>query len=197
MRERTILSPNCSARPNGLRDVYGVILHHTASPGDSAVAIARMFAKRASQVSAHVVVGDDGLVVHCVPIEKAAWQAGHCRRYDWDRDGKLEGWEDEVNTHTIGIEFCNLGNGKDDFPDPQIKAGAALIRRWEGKCPNLKLRDITDHEAVSLSGKIDLQANFPAARLFWYILHPTEKPPAELMSHLPDWAQRRVREIKR
>lgn len=197
MADRTILSPNCSSRPNGVRDIYGVVLHHTASAGGSGLAVAKMFAKSSSQVSAHKVVDKDASTYTCVPIAKAAWHAGKCRRYDWDRDGKLEDWESSVNTHTLGIEIVNKGDGKDPFPDKQIKKVASIIRAWDRQCPNLKLRDITDHEAVSLSGKVDLQANFPAALFFWYILHPRKAPPSNILAHLPGWAQARVREIKK
>jgi len=201
--EKTISSPNWSPRPNGLRDVWGVILHHTASADGSGLAIARMFQNKSFAVAAHVVV-DDGRefanirVYHCVPPEKAAWQAGKCRRYDWDRDGKLEDWEAYVNTHTLGVEIVNKGDNKDVFHDAQIKTVAALIRRWDAKCPNLKLQDITDHQTVNLNGKIDMRPNFPAAKLFWWILHPRSPiPPDGAYKHLPDWAQRQVNEIVR
>jgi N-acetylmuramoyl-L-alanine amidase len=198
MVERTIRSPNWSPRPRGLLDVYGAILHHTASSGDSAVAIAKMFANPSFEVAAHDVVGDNGLVIHCVSYKHAAWQAGLCRRYDFDRDGVLEAWESAVNTHTIGIELCNRGDGKDSYPDVQVRTCAALIRRYDRLCPNFRLRNVTDHEAVNLRGKIDVQPNFPAARLFWYILHPRKHVPAGgAYKHLPEWAQRQVDEIKR
>lgn len=201
MIERTISSPNWSARPNGLASVYGAILHHTASSGDSAVAVAQMFAQRSFEVAAHDVV-DDGrhgevTVVHCVPYRRAAWQAGLCRRYDWDRDGKLEAWEAAVNAHTIGIEICNWGDNEDDYPDRQVRAVARLLRRYDRLCPNFKLRNVTDHEAVNLRGKIDLTSNFPAARLFWYVIHPRTPAPANTYSQLPAWAKKQVDEIKR
>ena len=198
MIEYTKSSPNWSPRPQGLNDVWGVLLHHTATGGDTGQAVANFFSKRASKVSAHDVIDEHGVVWHCVSIEKAAWHAGQCRRYDWDRDGIHEDWEQYVNSHTIGIEFCNTGSTSDNYPPAQIKSAATLIRRWDAKCPNLKLRDITDHQAVNLNGKVDVKSNFPAALLFWYILHPTMAPPANNIYHaLPSWARAQVDEIRK
>jgi len=190
-------SPNWSSRPNGINSVWTVILHHTATGGDTGAAVAAYFATRASQVSAHVVIDEHGEVWHCVPIERAAWHAGQCRRVDWDRDGVLESWEGYVNSISIGIELCNRG-GTDSYPDAQIKSAAQLIRRWDLKCPNLKLRNITDHAAVNLNGKVDVSSTFPAAKLFWWILHPRSPlPSGSIYAKLPEWAQRQVDEIKR
>jgi len=197
MIEHTKSSPNWSPRPNGLASVWTVILHHTATGGDTGAAVAAYFSMRSAEVSAHVVIDEDGEVWHCVPIERAAWHAGQCRRVDWDRDGKLEDWEQYVNSVSIGIEFCNRG-GKDSYPLPQIKSAAQLIRRWDLKCPNLKLRNITDHQAVNLNGKIDVTSTFPAAKLFWFILHPrTPLPAGSVYDALPNWAQKQVDTIKR
>lgn len=197
MIEKTISSPNWTPRPRGINDVFGLVLHHTVSPGSSAIAVAKMFQSPSFGASAHDVVGDAGLVVHCVPIHRAAWHAGTCRRYDWDRDGRLEDWEAFANRHTIGIEICNWGNNRDDFPDIQIKTIAALIRRYDARCPNLKLRNITDHQTINLRGKIDMRPNFPAAKLFWYVIHPRTPAPSNVYEKLPAWAKHQVNEIKK
>jgi N-acetyl-anhydromuramyl-L-alanine amidase AmpD len=196
MKEHVKSSPNWTPRPNGLNSVWAVILHHTATGGDTGQAVANYFATRAAEVSAHVVIDEHGEVWRCVDISKAAWHAGQCRRVDWDRDGKLEDWEQYVNSISIGIEFCNRG-GSDSYPNAQIYSAAMLIRRWDAKCPNLKLRNITDHAAVNLNGKVDVSATFPAARLFWYILHPYKAPPANIYAALPSWAQHQVDQIKK
>jgi len=198
MIERTVSSPNHSVRPFGLEDVWGAILHHTATAGDSGAAVARMFAQASFKVAAHDVIDEHGNVWHCVPLIRAAWQAGMCRAYDWNRDGKLQDWERYVNTHTGGIELCNRGDGRDDFPDAQIRSTAVILRRWDAKCPNFKLRNITDHQTVNLNGKIDMRPNFPAAKLFWWILHPRSPVPSGgAYAQLPDWAKKQVDEIKR
>lgn len=200
MIERTVQSPNWSPRPNGINDVWGLLLHHTASPETSALATAQFLARPSTQASAHEVFGmhrGEVMVVHCIPWHRAAWHAGTCRAYDLDRDGRPETWESRMNTHTIGFEICNLGDGRDSFPDPLVRAVAAYVRKADRICPNLKLRNVTDHEAVNLRGKIDLQPNFPAAKLFWYVLHPRTPAPRDVYASLPRWARRQVDEIKR
>jgi len=198
MKEHVKKSPNWSPRPAGLNSVWGVILHHTATGGNTGQEVANYFSTKASEVSAHAVIDQYGSVWHCVDIVHAAWHAGECRRYDWDRDGKLEDWEGYVNSHTIGIEFCNKGDGHDDFPPAQIKSAALLIRRWDARCPHLDYRNVTDHQAVNLNGKVDLKANFPAALLFWWLVHPTKTPPSNnVYAALPSWARKQVDQIKR
>lgn len=196
LSRKKVWSPNWSPRPNGIADVRGVILHHTASGGDTARAIAEFFARPSAKVSAHFVIGERGDVYQCVALGRAAWHAGTAR-YDFNDDGRISSDERAVNTHTIGIELCNRGDGRDDFPEAQVKACARVIRFCDERCPNLKLRNVTDHEAVNLRGKVDLQPNFPAAKLFWYILHPRKAPPAHLYAALPSWAQKQVDEIRR
>ncbi len=194
---KKVWSPNWSPRPNGIKDVWGVLGHHTATPGNSALSVAQFFSNRSALVSAHFVIGEKGDIIQCVDIAHAAWHAGTAR-YDFDRDGRIDGAERMVNTHTIGVELCNRGDGRDDFPDAQVRAFARVIRWCDERCPNLRLRNVTDHEAVNLRGKIDLQANFPAAKLFWWVLHPYRKVPKDgAYNHLPKWAQRQVDEIKR
>lgn len=196
---RKIWSPNQSDRPNGIDSVVGLVLHHTATRGDSAIAVAEFFAKASAQVSAHLVVGDDGYCVQCVPLAKKAWHAGPAH-YDWDHDGRIEAGEGEtsVNSTSIGIEICNTGSLKDDFPVKQIRKVAAIIRYCDTKCPNLRLRDITDHEAVLPGYKIDMQPNFPAAKLFWLILHGANKSlPNNPYDELPRWAKKQVDEIRK
>jgi N-acetylmuramoyl-L-alanine amidase len=191
-------SPNWSSRPDGVNSVWGAILHHTGTGGNTGQAVANFFAMRSSEVSAHDVIDEKGVVWHCVPIYRAAWHAGQCRRYDWDRDGRLEDWEQYVNSRTGGIELCNSGSLSDDFPNAQLRSCALILRRWDKKCPNFKLRNITDHQTVNLNGKIDMRPTFPAAKLFWFITHPnTSLPPGSIYKALPSWARQQVDEIKR
>ena len=199
MSVKVISSPNWSPRPNSLRSVWGAVIHWTATgKGVSAEDVAHYFQNRSAEVSAHDVIDRDGTVVQCVPIEKAAWHAGQCRRYDWDRDGKLEDWEQYANSVTVGFELCHLGAGEHLWPNAQIKALAARIRRVNTLCPNFDYRNVTDHQWLNLNGKVDVNGDFPAARLFWYILHPTKAPPANNIYHaLPEWARHQVDEIRR
>lgn len=195
-----IWSSNYSSRPNGLKSVLGVVLHHTATRDGSGLAVARFFATSAAKVSAHAVTDNDGSAYQCVPLSKAAWHAGPAR-YDWDHDGRIEPGtgETSVNATSIGIEIVNKGDNKDSFPDKQVKKVASIIRWADRECPNLKLRDITDHEAVLPGYKIDMQPNFPAAKLFWWVIYGPSAPlpPGGPYGCLPTWAKRQVDEIRR
>lgn len=191
-------SPNWSPRPMGLRSVWGAVIHWTATgKGVSAEDVARYFQNPANEVSAHDVIDRDGTVVHCVDFDKAAWHAGQCKRYDWDRDGVLEDWERYANSVTVGFELCHLGPSEHVWPDAQIRALARRIRRVDQLCPNFKLRNITDHQWLNLNGKVDVNEDFPAAKLFWWILYPRTDPPGDVYAQLPKWARVQVDQIKR
>jgi len=129
-----------------------------------------------------------------VALKNAAWHAGTAR-YDFNDDHTISDEERRVNTHTVGWELCHVPG--QNWPDIQIRALAREVRRADRECPNLKLRNLTDHEAVSLTGKWDVDGSFPAGKMFWYILHPYTDPPANIYGALPDWAQRQVDEIKK
>jgi N-acetyl-anhydromuramyl-L-alanine amidase AmpD len=178
MRSRWIRSPNVSARPHGIESVTGVILHWTATPHKTGLAVANYFAKDSTDLSAHDVVDANGYDYRCVPYHLAAWHAK------------------DQNPTTNGIEIVNRGFPHEDWPDGQIWAVAMIIRRMDRECPNLKLRAVTDHQHVSADGKVDLDRQFPAAKLFWWIIHPQdENPPRMCYDHLPEWARQNCREI--
>jgi N-acetylmuramoyl-L-alanine amidase len=198
MAVKVISSPNWSPRANSCASVWGAVIHWTATGKDvSAEDVARYFKNPASAVSAHDVIDRDGTVVQCVDLAHAAWHAGRCRRYDWDRDGVLEDWEQYANAVTVGFELCHLGPSEKRWPDAQIKALAGRIRRVDRLCPNFKLRNVTDHQWLNLNGKVDVNADFPAAKLFWWLLHPRTAPPRNVYAALPAWARKQVDEIKR
>lgn len=197
--QQKIWSPNWSTRPNGLNSVVGVILHHTATPDGSGVGVANYFAKPSSKVSAHYVVDNNGSAIQCVYLSRAAWHAGPAR-YDWDHDGRIESGDGEtsINSTSIGIEIVNKGDNKDTFPNSQVRKVASLISYANARCPNLRYKDITDHETVLPGYKIDMQPNFPAAKLFWWVINGANKSlPSSPYNALPRWAKKQVDEIKR
>jgi N-acetylmuramoyl-L-alanine amidase len=111
-------SPNHSARKPGVR-VDTVLIHHTASTGDSGTL--EWLRSPTSEVSAHYLVGTVGTVWQLVPEERKAWHAGlgrlpweTCRPYD-------------VNHRSVGIEIVNPGDGKTPFTEAQYRALAWLV----------------------------------------------------------------------
>ena len=76
----------------------------------------------AHEVSAHYVIGDDGILWQLVRDEDRAWHAGAGA---WDGQG-------DVNSRSIGIELVN--DGQSAFPGLQMECLEALIaklmERW-------------------------------------------------------------------
>lgn len=116
-------SPNFGARRAAvLPDM--VVIHHTAMASAGA-ALRRLCAPEAG-VSAHYLIGEDGMVWRLVDEAARAWHAGAGA---WGAVG-------DVNSRSIGIELANPGPlaGFPPFPEPQMRALeavlAGVLRRW-------------------------------------------------------------------
>jgi len=83
-----------------------IVLHHTA--GDTVEGALGAWVN--AKASAHYIVGKDGTVVSVIPEHMSAWHA-NC-----------------MNSRSIGIEIVNRGDGKDPYPEAQIKALKDLLR---------------------------------------------------------------------
>lgn len=181
----TYRSPNYSSR-NG-RSIDMIVIHHTG-PGSYA-GIRSWLCNPASRVSCHDLIGKppESGIYYCdrlVPLRYAAWHAGRAR-WDVDGDGRISADERMINSRSIGIELVNRGDGKDPWPDEQIRFAARQVRRYMRRF-GIRPRNIVDHELVSLSGKVDLKSDFPAARFMYYVEHG---PTARVVGNL--WAQLR------
>lgn len=97
------LTVNENSRPGiKLEKVNGIVIHYTANPGTGAKANRDYFESRKDQentavnkVSSHFVVGLDGEIIQCIPLNEIAYASN-------DR-----------NQDTISIECCHPGkNGK-------------------------------------------------------------------------------------
>ncbi|MDO4290798.1 MAG: peptidoglycan recognition family protein, partial [Eggerthellaceae bacterium] len=92
-------------------------------------------------VAAHFVVGKDGSIVQCVPLDEIAHHAGfgdtgHNASFgvdDESRDDKLGttpigSWAADygMNSYSVGIEIVHVG-GEGDYPAAQLEALDALI----------------------------------------------------------------------
>lgn len=97
--QENFISPNEYSRPGtALTDVRGVVVHYTANPGTSALAnrnyfnnLMRINAKKKNKTyaSSHFVIGIDGEIVQCVPLNEIAYASN------------------ERNGDTISIECCH------------------------------------------------------------------------------------------
>lgn len=97
--QENFLTPNEFSRPGtALEEVRGVVVHYTANPGTSAVANRNYFEnltkinskkKDKTYASSHFVIGIDGEIVQCIPLNEIAYTSN-------DR-----------NQDTISIECCH------------------------------------------------------------------------------------------
>lgn len=117
-----------------------IMLHDTESDGDPA-SVVSYWAGNGNLVAAHFVVGKDGTIVQCVPLDQIAHHAGygdagHNALYgveDESRDDMLGAvpigsWAPDygMNSHSIGIEMVHVG-GSGDYPAAQLEALDKLI----------------------------------------------------------------------
>ena len=84
------LTVNEWSRPGTeLEAVRGVVIHYVGNPGTTAQANRNYFAQPDTQVSAHFLVGLDGEVIQCIPLEEKSSATN------------------ERNRDTISIEVCH------------------------------------------------------------------------------------------
>ncbi len=131
-----------------------LVLHYTGME-TAAAAIGRLCDRRA-KVSAHYVVGEDGLVVRLVAEDKRAWHAGEAI---WRGDRG-------VNARSIGIELVNPGHqlGYRDFTEPQMTALEALALDIIRRHP-IPDGNVVGHSDVAPDRKTDPGEKFDWRRL--------------------------------
>jgi len=105
-------SPNFGAR-RGTDRPDMVVLHYTAM--ESCKAAAERLCDPQFEVSAHYLIGENGVIHQLVDEADRAWHAG---RGAW-------GGVTDVNSHSIGIELANTS--LHPFPDAQMVALESLI----------------------------------------------------------------------
>ncbi len=159
MKPRTVLnrpSPNFGERkPAGNLDGISMLVVHYTGMESCSAAIDRLCDPQ-SDVSAHVVIDEDGTVYRLIDDQHRAWHAG--RSY-W------RGIED-VNSASIGIELVNPGHdfGYRPYPRAQIDTLIAmagdLIDTHE-----IPLWGICSHSDIAPGRKIDPGELFPWAEL--------------------------------
>ncbi len=142
-------SPNFNDRKNVSKPSL-IILHYTGM--DTAKAAFDRLIDPASEVSAHYTVGEDGETYHHVDEEKRAWHAGH----SFWRD------EDDINSHSIGIEIVNPGHewGYRPFTGHQMKSVTSLCLEIM-KRHGIEAGDVLAHSDIAPARKQDPGEYFP------------------------------------
>lgn len=164
--------PGLSHGPKGPEHQRYIVLHDTEGSG-SPESVIDYWDGSGDGVAAHFVIGRDGHVVQCVPLDEIAHHAGygdagHNELFgvtDESRDDRagtvpIGSWAPDygMNSYSIGIELVHIG-GREDYPDAQLAAldrVIALIDAHYGfEC------DIIDHKAWR-TGNTDTSPEFAA-----------------------------------
>ena len=168
-------SPNWDERPAAAGPVDTLVLHYTGMVSAEA-ALARM-TDRATKVSAHWCVGEDGTLWRLVPEERRAWHAG------------VSEWRSRraVNDFSIGIELVNPGHehGYRPFPEAQMDAVLDLARAIVARHP-IDARNVVAHSDIAPKRRQDPGELFDWSRLAGagIGLWPGEGEPAQALSPL-------------
>jgi len=142
-------SPNFGPRRNRARPDM-VVIHYTAM--QSAQAALDRLCDPAFEVSAHYLIGRDGVTYQLVSDDMRAWHAG---AGSW-------GGVDDVNSRSIGIELDN--SGLHPFAEPQMVALegllSGLLERW-----SIPLERVIAHSDMAPARKTDPGRRFDWRRL--------------------------------
>ena len=147
-----------------------VILHHTAQTSPEQTLFT--FSITRTSVSAHYVVGRDGVVHQMLNDYMRAWHAGNSR---W-------GTITDMNSCSLGIEIDN--NGEESFSDAQIDALIRLLAFLK-KEYDIPQGNFIAHSDIAPSRKSDPSKYFPWKKLadagygYWYDSFNMITPPAD------------------
>lgn len=168
-------SPYSTSGRNGFQPHY-IILHGTAG-GTSATAIANWFRSTnpASNVSAHYIIGQDGMLIQCVDEDDWAWANGFLSA------GHDPWWQDNINPNWVTISIEHVKSAVDNsnaLTDAQKLASFALIKRicqrWD--IP-MRAADgtggITGHYSIDPVNRSQCPGTFPWDEL-WSVLKGSE-----------------------
>ena len=161
-------SPNQDARPDGLDPRLVVVHGISLPPGEfGGPQIEQLFLNkldwdahpyfseiRGLQVSAHVLIRRDGLVVQFVPFNRRAWHAG---------ESAFRG-APGCNDYSIGIEL----EGEDyiEYTDQQYEVLVGIVIALMQACPGLDARRIAGHCDIAPGRKMDPGPAFDWLRLY-------------------------------
>ena len=162
--------PSLSHGPKTAAHQRYIVLHDTEG-GGSPASVVDWWDSNGNLVAAHFVVGKDGTIVQCVPLDEIAHHAGygdagHNDLYGIQEDGRddMEGsspigaWAPDyaLNAWSVGIEMVHVG-GEGDYPDAQLRAVDGLIAYIDAYYGFES--DIIDHKAWR-SGNSDTSEEF-------------------------------------
>lgn len=117
-----------------------IVLHDTEG-GGTPLSVVDWWESNGNYIAAHFVIGKDGSIVQCVPLDEIAHHAGfgdtgHNKEFGIEEDGRddmrgttsIGKWASDygMNAWSIGIEMVHVG-GEGDYPEAQLAALDKLI----------------------------------------------------------------------
>lgn len=128
--EENFLTPNDYSRPGeALTEVKNIFVHYTANPGTSAAQNRSYFEQQKdtheNSVSAHFIIGYEGEIVQCVPLDEIAYAVSG-RNYD-----------------SVSIECCH--KTKDGSFTPETYDSLIGLLAWLTDIYDLDSEDILRH----------------------------------------------------
>lgn len=147
-----------------------VILHHTAQTSTEQTLFT--FSVARTGVSAHYVVGRDGVTHQMLNDYMRAWHAGNSK---W-------GSVTDMNSCSIGIEIDN--NGDEPFSDAQVAALIKLLKYLKDE-HGIPQANFIAHSDIAPGRKSDPSSHFPWKKLadagfgYWYDSYNMQTPPAD------------------
>lgn len=143
-----------------------IVLHDTEG-GGSPQNVIEGWASNEQRVAAHFVVGKDGTVVQCVPMDNIAHHAGYGNRgynaqFGVPEDGRddkrgTSSYDYGMNGYSIGIELVHEGWSGERYPEAQLDALDRLIA-YIDSCYGFQ-STIIDHKMWAY-GNSDTSAEF-------------------------------------
>lgn len=132
-------SPHHNGRGRSVPRV--LVLHATAGKSDKGDLA--WLADPVSKVSYHALIGRQGQLYTCVPLERRAWHAG------------VSAWNGvkDVNAVSIGLAFCNAHDGVEALTPIQISVALGVVEGWARSV--MTLEAVTTHRAIAPDRKSD------------------------------------------
>lgn len=112
-----------------LKSVNNIVVHYVGNPASSAQGNHDYFAQEGTEVSSHFVIGLDGEIIQCIPLNEVSAASNH------------------RNPDTISIEVCH----PDESGQFTYSSYASLVKLCAWLCDNLSLdeTDIIRHYDVT------------------------------------------------
>ncbi|WP_296009353.1 peptidoglycan recognition family protein [uncultured Adlercreutzia sp.] len=134
------IRPSLSHGPKTAANQKYIVLHDTEGDG-SPQSVVDWWDGNGNLVASQFIIGKDGTIVQCVPMDEIAHHAGygdtgHNEKYGIAEDGRddmagsspIGSWAADygMNAWSVGVELVHVG-GSGDYPEAQLEALDSLI----------------------------------------------------------------------